>query len=68
MMMIMTMMTMRLTMTSTMTLMMTMVELTPCQDNATALVLPLGSWGKAEGTSGMFYSFGREMSNSSRFG
>ena len=39
-----------------------------CQDNATALVLPLGSWGKGEGTSGMFYSFGRAMSNSSRFG
>ena len=38
-----------------------------CQDNATALVLPFGSWGKGDGPSGMFYSFGRAMSNSSRF-
>ena len=38
------------------------------EDNATALIVPFGSWGKGEGTSGMFYSFGRQMSNSSRFG
>ena len=38
------------------------------EDNATAIIVPFGSWGKGEGTSGMFYSFGRQMSNSSRFG
>ena len=38
------------------------------EDNATALIVPFGSWGKGEGTSGMFYSFGRSMTNSSRFG
>ena len=37
------------------------------EDNATALVVPFGSWGKGE-QGGMFYSFGRSMTNSSRFG
>jgi len=39
-----------------------------CEDNATAIIIPFGSWGKAETSSSMFYSFGRSMSSSSRFG
>ena len=41
------------------------------EDNLTALVIPLGSWGKfAKSAASMFYSFGigRDMSKSSRFG
>merc|ERR1719461_2031653 len=38
-----------------------------CEDNATAIVVPLGSWGKGDASSSMFYSFGRNMSNTSRF-
>ena len=40
------------------------------EDNATAIIVPFGSWGKQGdgGDSGMFYSFGRSMTNSSRFG
>ena len=39
-----------------------------CEDNATAIIVPFGSWGKGDSSSSMFYSFGRNMSNSSRFG
>jgi len=39
-----------------------------CEDNATAVVVPLGSWGKCDATTGMFHcSFGRNMCNTSRF-
>jgi len=38
-----------------------------CEDNATAIVVPFGSWGKGDPSSSMFYSFGRNMTNSSRF-
>ncbi len=39
------------------------------EDNVTALVLPLGSWGKGDdrGTS-MLFSLGRHMTNTSRYG
>eukprot|EP00088_Acartia_fossae_P016152 TRINITY_DN19018_c0_g1_i5.p1 TRINITY_DN19018_c0_g1~~TRINITY_DN19018_c0_g1_i5.p1 ORF type:complete len:413 (-),score=80.83 TRINITY_DN19018_c0_g1_i5:191-1429(-) len=39
-----------------------------CEDNATAIVIPFGSWGKGDTNSSMFYSFGRSMIGSSRFG
>ena len=38
-----------------------------CEDNATAVIVPFGSWGKGDSSSSMFYSFGRNMSNSCRF-
>ena len=38
-----------------------------CEDNATAIVVPFGSWGKGDSSSSIFYSFGRNMSNTSRF-
>ncbi|KAB7495907.1 Protein phosphatase 1K, mitochondrial [Armadillidium nasatum] len=41
------------------------------EDNLTAIVIPLGSWGKfAKSASSMFYSFGigRDLAKSSRFG
>ena len=38
-----------------------------CEDNATAIVVPFGSWGKGDASSSIFYSFGRNMSNTSRF-
>ena len=37
------------------------------EDNATAIVLPFGSWGK-EKDAAMFYSFGKTIGISSRFG
>ena len=39
-----------------------------CEDNATAIIVPFGSWGKGDSSSSMFYSFGRNISSSSRFG
>ncbi len=39
-----------------------------CEDNATAIVVPFGSWGKGDTSTSMFYSFGRSMIGSSRFG
>ena len=39
-----------------------------CEDNATAVVVPFGSWGKGDISTSMFYSFGRSMIGSSRFG
>jgi len=39
-----------------------------CEDNATAVVIPFGSWGKGDTSTSMFYSFGRSMTSSSRFG
>jgi len=39
-----------------------------CEDNATAVVVPFGSWGKGDTSTSMFYSFGRSMTSSSRFG
>jgi len=39
-----------------------------CEDNATAVIIPFGSWGKGDPSSSMFYSFGRSMIGSSRFG
>ena len=39
-----------------------------CEDNATAVVIPFASWGKGDNSSSMFYSFGRSMIGSSRFG
>ncbi|XP_054156164.1 protein phosphatase 1K, mitochondrial-like [Oppia nitens] len=41
-----------------------------CQDNATALVVPFGAWGKYKNhrnSYNQFYNFGRELSNSTRF-
>lgn len=41
-----------------------------CQDNATALVVPFAAWGKFRNhrrNYNQFYSFGRELSNSTRF-
>ncbi len=39
------------------------------EDNVTAIVVPFGSWGKdRDASSGMFYSFGRNMNQSSRYG
>ena len=39
-----------------------------CEDNATAVVVPFGSWGKGDTSASIFYSFGRSMMGSSRFG
>ncbi len=41
-----------------------------CEDNATALILPLGSWGKPEeeGPSSNMFSLGRNMALSARYG
>ena len=39
-----------------------------CEDNATALILPLGSWGKPEeGSSANMFSLGRNIMNSARY-
>ena len=39
-----------------------------CEDNATALILPLGSWGKPEeGSSSNMFSLGRNMALSARY-
>jgi len=41
-----------------------------CQDNATAVVVPFGAWGKFKNHRrdyNQFYNFGRELSNSTRF-
>jgi len=37
------------------------------EDNATAVVVPLGSWGNNTSSASIFYSFGRSMTDSSRF-
>uniref|UniRef100_A0A0P6D586 Phosphatase 1K, mitochondrial n=1 Tax=Daphnia magna TaxID=35525 RepID=A0A0P6D586_9CRUS len=37
------------------------------EDNATAIVVPLGSWGNNTTSASIFYSFGRSMTDSSRF-
>jgi len=37
------------------------------EDNATAVVVPLGSWGNNASNASIFYSFGRSMTVSSRF-
>lgn len=37
------------------------------EDNATAVVVPLGSWGNNTPSASIFYSFGRSMTVSSRF-
>jgi len=40
-----------------------------CEDNATSIIIPFGSWGKERDPStSVFYSFGRNMNNTSRFG
>ena len=39
-----------------------------CEDNATALILPLGSWGKPEeGSTSNMFSLGRNMMLSARY-
>lgn len=38
-----------------------------CEDNATALIVPLGSWGKGDPDTSMFYSLGRSIGSSARF-
>ena len=38
-----------------------------CEDNATTLILPLGSWGKPNETSSNMFSLGRNMALSARY-
>ena len=39
-----------------------------CEDNATALILPLGSWGKPEeGSTSNMFNLGRNIMNSARY-
>lgn len=37
------------------------------EDNITALVIPLGSWGKYSAAATIFHSFGKSFTSSSRF-